>query len=303
LLDGDYKYGKVHSFGLMSDAYVPEKADDLRPMMVKFTYDRTGEYYGKAENSDKVFHIKSFDKQALIDNWNTWGQDAKNITALKASNIYNANMNGIKQRSLNIQPGKELTNEQINLLARVEHNRWNIEKLIMGYRACTPEEREKKTKKELRDEFKHKDIVAYQELEPDDKGIQANKYDESISRALPFMLSEYERLKPQKPINPMSTTDTYTPYPIDVSDIEISSELIELTERIAANVHDVWAAARIADGWSYGPARDDARRLHPCLVPYDDLPESEKEYDRNTAMGTLRVISKLGYEIRKIDGI
>jgi ryanodine receptor 2 len=72
-----------------------------------------------------------------------------------------------------------------------------------------------------------------------------------------------------------------------------------LTERIAENVHDVWAAARIADGWRYGDARNDAEKLHPCLVPYSELPESEKEYDRKTAMETLKVIRKLGFKINQ----
>ena len=86
----------------------------------------------------------------------------------------------------------------------------------------------------------------------------------------------------------------YTPQPIDTSDVRLSPELLELTEQIAANVHEVWARKRIAEGWKYGAQRNDKRKEHPCLVPYSDLPESEKEYDRNTAMETLRVIEKLG---------
>ncbi|MDR2511290.1 MAG: Ryanodine receptor Ryr [Bacteroidales bacterium] len=91
----------------------------------------------------------------------------------------------------------------------------------------------------------------------------------------------------------------YTPHPVDTSDIALSPELLSLTEQIAANVHDVWAAARIADGWRYGSVRNDALKQHPCLVPYDKLPESEKEYDRNTAIETLKVIEKLGFKINK----
>ena len=93
--------------------------------------------------------------------------------------------------------------------------------------------------------------------------------------------------------------NTYTPAPLDTAGVELSPELLELTERIAANVHDVWAAARIAGGWQYGPARDDTRKLHPCLVPYDELTESEKEYDRKTAVETLKLIVKLGFKIVK----
>lgn len=91
----------------------------------------------------------------------------------------------------------------------------------------------------------------------------------------------------------------YNPKPIDTSDIQLSEELIELTEKIAENVHDVWAVGRIEQGWTYGKMRNDELKTTPCLVPYSDLPDSEKEYDRNTALGTLKLIVKLGYKISK----
>lgn len=89
----------------------------------------------------------------------------------------------------------------------------------------------------------------------------------------------------------------YNPKPIDTSDINLPEELLALTERIAENIHDVWAVGRLQQGWTYGPIRDDAKKETPCLVPYSELPESEKEYDRNTAMETLKLIIKMGYSI------
>jgi ryanodine receptor 2 len=90
---------------------------------------------------------------------------------------------------------------------------------------------------------------------------------------------------------------SYHPSPIDTSAVSLPPELAELTERLAANSHDLWAAQRLAEGWSYGPYRDDKNKQHPCLVPYDRLPEEEKEYDRITALGTLKAILSLGYRI------
>jgi len=90
---------------------------------------------------------------------------------------------------------------------------------------------------------------------------------------------------------------TYTPYPVSTEGIELSPDLLQLTEQIAANVHDIWAAGRLSEGWQYGHVCNDERKEHPCLVPYDELPENEKEYDRNTAMETLKVIKKLGFKI------
>ncbi|MBQ2540234.1 MAG: Ryanodine receptor Ryr [Paludibacteraceae bacterium] len=91
----------------------------------------------------------------------------------------------------------------------------------------------------------------------------------------------------------------YTPQPIDTTAIELPQELMDLAEEMAKNVHEVWAAGRMAEGWIYGEVRDDARKTHPCLLPYEELPESEKEYDRQTAISTLKTVMKLGYEIRK----
>lgn len=91
----------------------------------------------------------------------------------------------------------------------------------------------------------------------------------------------------------------YEPKPIDTAGVTLPPELLELTERIAENVHDVWAAGRIREGWTYGENRDDAKKTTPCLVPYGELTEGEKEYDRETALQTLKLIIKLGYHIEK----
>ena len=91
----------------------------------------------------------------------------------------------------------------------------------------------------------------------------------------------------------------YIPTPLDTGSIELPPEMLELTEQIAENVHDVWAQQRIAEGWKYGKKRNDERKEHPCLVPYENLTESEKEYDRKTAMETLKVIGLLGFRIAK----
>lgn len=95
------------------------------------------------------------------------------------------------------------------------------------------------------------------------------------------------------------TYDSYKPCPVDVSDVELPVSLQNLIEQIAENVHDVWAINRMKEGWLYGPERNDNEKTHPCLVPYSELNEIEKEYDRNTAVNTLKLIIKLGYSINK----
>jgi ryanodine receptor 2 len=92
---------------------------------------------------------------------------------------------------------------------------------------------------------------------------------------------------------------TYQPRPIDTAAVVLPADLLELTERLAENAHDIWACQRLDQGWTYGPARDDTRKQHPDLVPYASLPEQEKEYDRQAAMETLKAIVALGYHIER----
>lgn len=92
---------------------------------------------------------------------------------------------------------------------------------------------------------------------------------------------------------------TYRPQPLDTSHVTIPQELQGLLEKLAVNVHEVWSDQRLKDGWKLGPARDDAKKEHPCLKPFPELSESEKEYDRRVARDTVRALLALGYRIEK----
>lgn len=91
----------------------------------------------------------------------------------------------------------------------------------------------------------------------------------------------------------------YEPKPIDTNNVVLPAELDELVEKLARNVHDVWAKSRIDEGWTYGEQRNDTLKQHPCLVDYDELPELEKEYDRNSSTETLKAIILFGFKISK----
>lgn len=91
----------------------------------------------------------------------------------------------------------------------------------------------------------------------------------------------------------------YIPQPENIEHIQLPEELNLLVEAIAENVHEVWAKSRMEQGWTLGPERDDQLKQHPCLVSYAELSEEEKDYDRNTAMNTLKLIEKLGFKITK----
>lgn len=95
----------------------------------------------------------------------------------------------------------------------------------------------------------------------------------------------------------IKSPDEYNPRPINLDDIDLTDHLLDLREAIAENAHDIWALARINEGWTYGPVRDDAKKQHPDLVPYSALSDSEKEYDRLMAMNTIKLVKRLGFEI------
>ena len=94
----------------------------------------------------------------------------------------------------------------------------------------------------------------------------------------------------------------YEPKPLDTSAVSLPGSLRELGEKLAEQVHEIWASGRIAEGWTWGPRRDDRLKQNPTLVPYAELPESEKEYDRATAFGTLKLVLALGYRIEPPKG-
>jgi len=90
----------------------------------------------------------------------------------------------------------------------------------------------------------------------------------------------------------------YQPTPLDNSHIELGAQLKELIEFLARNNHDLWAKGRMEEGWSWGPQRNDETKETPMLIPYEELPESEKDYDRENAVETLKTIVALGYRIQ-----
>ena len=91
--------------------------------------------------------------------------------------------------------------------------------------------------------------------------------------------------------------DNYIPHPIDTKDVVLPEELIPLAEKIKKNVHEVWSKGRMDNGWKYGVERDGGGMLNHCIVPYEELSETEKEFDRNTSQETLKLIMKLGFKI------
>ena len=117
-----------------------------------------------------------------------------------------------------------------------------------------------------------------------------------------FQLSTFENAWKESQhymVRVLQSVEEYEPQPINLDIIPLGEELNELIEAIAENAHDIWALARMKEGWTYGPVRDDAKKQHPDLIPYSALPDSEKEYDRRMALDTIKLVKKLGFEMKK----
>ena len=89
----------------------------------------------------------------------------------------------------------------------------------------------------------------------------------------------------------------YEPKPIDTSHVEVPKDLAVLIEVLAENTHDVWAKQRIADGWRYGPNKEDDAKTHPCLVPYDQLSLDEQDKDRNAVRQIPAMLARVGFQV------
>ncbi|MDR0503977.1 MAG: hypothetical protein LBH16_11730 [Treponema sp.] len=184
------KYKNIRPFGMLDNAYDISQSENLLPMMIKYVYDNT---------SDEKF-VKEFPVETIRKNWIENWRKTDNVSALKASNRYAANFISVKQRSLGIQEGADLDSKQINLAARMEHNRWVMEKLLIGFRAPTPEEAAGIAQDKKREYYKsrliHEDIKGYQELGEDDKKIDVKIYDINISASLPYIVKAYRSVLP-----------------------------------------------------------------------------------------------------------
>lgn len=192
MLRSTARYGNVKPFGMTDLCLDLSKNNDVLPMIVNYVYDY---YYHKVEEPGVIPSLPELEK--------LW---TKLKTAKKWSNRYNANMFSVKLRSFDIRPDEALENETVELLAEVEHNRWNIEELLLGYRPTTPEEKKEigtdfYLKEEKKKHFIHNDICPYHAIADMDTGPEANgnkirntrEYDICLSRAIPVILGYMEK--------------------------------------------------------------------------------------------------------------
>lgn len=262
--DKSGRFSNFRSFGTISKFY-----DDELSYRMESQFDENLVYFDSGQSKDK----------SQIARW--W------------SNRYRELTKWIKLRSF----GPDYENINREMFSKVEHSRWNMEQLLLGFRPLTKDEQKsyldipeyektmrRNAKNELKSKKAHLDICSCAKLEEIDPDVI--EYDSPDAHLT---------LKPEYIGN-------YHPNPISTDAVHVSAEIVQLAELLAVKVHGKWMEKRISEGWTYGKRRNDSKKKHPCIVPYPDLPESEKEYDRNTSMETLKTMLSLGYSIMPSDG-
>ena len=96
-----------------------------------------------------------------------------------------------------------------------------------------------------------------------------------------------------------ANSESRFPGPLTGGRVSLNAAMLALAELLAKNTHEVWARERLRQKWRFGPKRDDDKKEHPRLVPYEMLPEAEKKVDRQVARETIKAILALGYRIVK----
>ena len=160
---------------------------------VNFIYDRCYEENDKDWNGRLRFTVE-IDEEKKELSW------AKKSGVKRMSNIYNAMTIGVKMRSMGFKENDwdkfyEISQEDMEILAEVEHNRWSVEELILGWRPCSDkEQREIEADINLKEEFKkrkiHYDLRAYNDLRPDGTGRPVQVYDRCLSACIPLIAKE-----------------------------------------------------------------------------------------------------------------
>lgn len=153
--------------------------------------------YEKAQDNTEVLYPLCIDRDEAESSW------GKLSSAKKWSNIYNALTLCTKMRSLghaeeDWESFFSMSSKEIALIAEIEHNRWNVEELLLGFRPADEQQRKEidediTLKREYRKKSIHYDIRAYRDLRADDTGRNVNTYDICLSSAIPLIADTFRK--------------------------------------------------------------------------------------------------------------
>ncbi len=301
----DPTYRNVYPFGTVADGfdYLFIKNNDRLVDTLMEQYNRM---YNKTQDRFKDLNPSYLMKTGVVAR-------GKSRSARRWSNYYLANTTWGKLRSAQSEAG-EISAEVLDSLAETEHNRWVVEQLLLQFRPLTRQEqtsvgalyiqkepyralsleeqrqfREANLRKERLkgEQMAHLDICSFERLKEIDNYVV--EYDYGFVRIIPDIVREINQ----------GLDATYRPAPFTAPSGRLRPDVRSQIEPMARRVHEGWMEGRVGEGWRYGAERSYEQKLHPHIVDYDQLPESEKDYDREMAQQTLLLIGHLGYKLVK----
>lgn len=177
-------YSNIYPFG-DSGCFRLDEGEILTAQRINWVYS----YYSENGKVPEVLPDREEWMRVWLPEWNSLS--IKN----KWSNIHSAESIPVKLRSLglSVTDDYDLTEEQLESLSRVEHNRWVVETLLSGFRPPTENERnEMVANRKLKGEYKtrliHLDLCRYDDLLPDANGVDVRDYDRVIVKCIPFFV-------------------------------------------------------------------------------------------------------------------
>lgn len=198
------KYANIIPFGNNDDDIQWLGKYIMLAQYINFAYCSMRESTGKerSEGADDIEIAIEIPTQGEVQQ--LWNSDSLN-TAKRWSNIYNSFALNIKMHLLGIPPERwnalfAIGTKDVEIFTEVEHNRWSVEELILGYRPATHEQHNETLKdpavrERLKTDFIHDDLRHFSELGTDSTGLPVSRYDRGLTRTLPLIAHIYNRLK------------------------------------------------------------------------------------------------------------
>ncbi len=191
--DRKARYANIYPFGMNDSAYCADDRALMQAKLINYLYDTAN--YGTYKFKGTLVLETMSRNQIMAEADECW---KKISVALKWSNLYSAYALETKAATLRAMRGLDiddtshdldaLSDEEVEVIANVEHNRWNMEKLLMGYRRCRPQEDSREHPEFASDLAKNKKHFIHHDIRPFNELGDIQELDREFTRYIPWIL-------------------------------------------------------------------------------------------------------------------
>lgn len=188
-----FRYRNVLPFGMLDNGY-----DVTLPLLetakkVKWVYDFCYNVNVASENENRVLAPATIALDELDDHWQSERTAVKRYSCLCNAMTLPTKMRSLGHNEKDWGTFYAISQQEIDIIGKVEHNRWSAEELALGFRPCTVAEQQEieadiSQKAEYKKKLVHYDLRAYDDLRADDTGKNVQVYDLCLSAAIPLLM-------------------------------------------------------------------------------------------------------------------